>query len=656
MSDGLSPKGKRVMPPKGKRASAHSVYEYVLANAKIVEMPVPELQKLARKQSHRPLSVAEIKKMASKSERYKWARHPETSPDGDGRGNYYYYAQPPARSRGQVMHEGFPTLDSDPNVQRQVANTLKIAWDPTEHRFGPRELRDRAEHELDYLLREFAEVARKQVWIRVSARYGDHPSNYYIAEVLVPKQYAYIAFNSSRIHFDLTKEEKKRPAQQRVLLMPEFKTRFVLHGSNVEKGLPTTSIASDVIYFGEKKKADKTQLGERFTQETGYPSMHVGTRLTYLKEGGKFRKSLDIFNAVSLGGKTAHSTDDLDDLLVEGEWAGLFGDDILLAHAKYFIQPERGMYYSLIGLTSKEDAELFDGRGRFFENVPTRRGRPTRAAEDAVWHKNMRCLVDRVDIPGTVDEAHIKAEGLDEANFFVMTRNSHLPPLMRTGDVDQWLTHFVLGETKTTAAEVGGAPGRDTNEPLNDPFIPAGRIGDRINATRRLINDLKKKGIKVNLYVTNNSSVYGEDHDVTLDMSRKLFLEAKRGGGEWKHNKDLHMEVMVGSEYIKGLYDYMPWKIVGKQEFQSDLQSLDRHRLGVLARLMIRNGFLDKKLALDGKTPVAKNFKRRVLNAVKKSTHETRERLHRHKTRKGKWNEFSDAMVVDVVETGPMEK
>ncbi|KYK26622.1 MAG: hypothetical protein AYK23_02810 [Candidatus Proteinoplasmatales archaeon SG8-5] len=545
-----------------------------------------------------------------------------------------------------------------------------------------------AEQELDHRLRRIAKRAVSMNWLRTKRRYGDHPVKFFVTETLVPDTYAYLAWASEQIHFGLGGDERNRPADQRVLFFPDFEgNRFILHGSNVSEGMPTTTIASDVIYFGEKKKADKTMLGELFTNEKeGCASMHVGSRITLLRDvnTGKMKRSLDIFNAVSLGGKSAHSTDTLQDLLEEGEEAHLLGDDILLCHPDYFIQPEKGMYLSLKGLTDDFHNDLIFGRSRFLENVPYLNGKPTLASEDAAWSGNMRTIIDRGDFPGTFEHSHVNTDELDEVNFFVMSRNCLLPPLMRTSSIHLWLTSLVLGETKTTAAEEGGKIGLDKNEALNDPFIPSGRLGERIRAIHRLIETLKGKGTEVNLYVTNNSNVYGERNDITLGMSRILFLDAKRGGGKWGLAQDFPgMEVLRESDlwtrqtldrlsalYVKGdisrnefecqleiqsLDSFMPWRVAKTKQFRRDMEDLNENRLGFLKALMLRNGVRFDKLTLDGQTPIMELLNRSTNQKIEQRRFMKEERLRRHKTKSNPdnrddgWNEFSNPREFDLI-------
>jgi len=667
-----------MLPPEGKRTTAHVLYNHIAENSNVKVMPVQDIQELAEQQSHAPLSSDQIKGMSATS-KYRWVRDEKNrQPGGDGQGNYLFYQQPAARSRTTVIHEGLPTLETDQEVQKNIANTLGIGWDPVESgRLDIFELRSIAEQEIDHRLRRIAKYAVDIDWVKVRSRYGDHPDKFFVIETLVPVKFAYLALASGSIHFPLSDDEINLPANQRVLFFPEFDgNRFILHGSNVSNGMPTTTIASDVIYFGEKKKADKTMLGELFTNDAeGSASMHVGSRITRLKDkNDNFKTSLDIFNAVSLGGKSAHSTDDLAELLHNGEVAHLLGDDILLCHPDYFIQPERGMYLSLKGLTDDFHKELLLGKNRFLENVPYRDGSPTLASADAVWSGNMRSIVNRLDFPGTYPRAHINTEELDEVNFFVMTRNCILPPLMRTDSIHLWLTNIVLGETKSTAAEEGGIIGLDKNEALNDPFVPSGRLGERIRGIYNLIKELKENGIRVNLYITNNSNVYGEDRDITLQMSRILFLDAKRGGGTWRQAVDFPgMEVMVDSELwtkhvleelmaqrvkgdishmefecqleIRSLENYKPWKAIGTKQFKRDIEDLHEHRLSFLKALMLRNGVHFDKLTLDGQTPIMNLLNKSTKKKIEQRSHMKEERLRRHRSKPDDagWNEFSDA-------------
>jgi hypothetical protein len=677
------------LTPEGKRTTAHALYNHICQNSNIKSFTTEELKELAKHQSHVPLSTEDIRGLSATS-KYRWVRDEvNRRPDGDCLGNYLFYESPAARSRLNVIHEGMPTLETDQEVQKNIANTLGIGWDPVESgRLDVTELRTLAEQELDHRLRRIAKRALAMDWIKTKRRYGDHPVKYFVTETMVPEKYAYLALASEDIHFGLAEGEVDRPADQRVLFFPDFEgNRFILHGSNVSEGMPTTTIASDVIYFGEKKKADKTMLGELFTNENeGCASMHVGSRITLLKDvkTGKFKKSLDIFNAVSLGGKSAHSTDTLEDLLEEGEEAHLLGDDILLCHPDYFIQPEKGMYLSLKGLTDDFHKDLIFGRSRFLENVPYRDGRPTLDSEDAVWSGNMRTIIDRKDFPGTFERSHVNTDELDEVNFFVMSRNCLLPPLMRTSSIHLWLTNLVLGETKSTAAEEGGTIGLDKNEALNDPFIPSGRLGERIRAIHKLIGTIREKEVPVNLYVTNNSSVYGERTDITLEMSRILFLDAKRGGGTWGLAQDFPgMEVMRESElwtrqtldrlsamYVKGevsrnefecqleiqsLDSFMPWRVVKTKQFRRDMEDLNENRLGFLKALMLRNGVRFDKLTLDGRTPIMDLLNKSTNQKIEQRRFMKEERLRRHRTvpnpenRDDGWNEFSSPREFDLI-------
>ena len=674
-----------MLPPEGKRTTAHVLFNHIAKNSNIKVMTLDDIQELARQQSHAPLSLDEIKGMSTTS-KYRWVRDIENrQPGGDGHDNYLFYQQPAARSRTAVIHEGLPTLETDLEVQKNIANTLGIGWDPVESgRLDIFELRSLAEQEIDHRLRRIAKYAVDMDWIRVRSRYGDHPEKFFVIETLVPTKFAYLALASMNIHFSLSEEEEKIPANQRVLFFPEFDgNRFILHGSNVSKGMPTTTIAADVIYFGEKKKADKTMLGELFTDENeGSASMHVGSRITRLKENGssEFKTSLDIFNAVSLGGKSAHSTDDLNGLLHDGEEAHLLGDDILLCHPDYFIQPEEGMYLSLKGLTDNFHQNLILNKGRFLENVPYQDGNPTLVSANATWSGNMRAIIDRQDFSGTFPRSHINSKELDEVNFFVMTRNSTLPPLMRTESIHLWVTNLVLGETKSTAAEEGGIIGLDKNEALNDPFIPSGRLGERIRAIYKLIKSLKEKGIRVNLYITNNSNVYGEARDISLQMSRILFLEAKRDGGKWRPATDFPgMEVMVDSELwtkhildklmaqrvngeishmefecqleMQSLENYKPWKAIGTKQFKRDMEDLQEHRLSFLKALMLRNGVHFDKLTLDGQTPIMAMLNKRTNAKIDQRRDMKEERLRRHRSNPDDagWNEFSDSRDLHLV-------
>ena len=678
-----------ILPPEGKRTTAHILYNHISKNSNIKDMTLDEIEKLARQQSHAPLSLDQIKGMSTTS-KYRWVRDEKNrQPGGDGNDNFLFYQQPAARSRTSVIHEGLPTLETDLEVQKNIASTLGIGWDPVESgRLDIFEFRSLAEQELDHRLRRIAKQAINMDWIKVRSRYGDHPEKYFIIETLVPVKFAYLALASANIHFSLSEDEKNLPANQRVLFIPEFDgNRFILHGSNVSDGMPTTTIAADVIYFGEKKKADKTMLGELFTNENeGSTSMHVGSRITRLKDQNtdKLKTSLDIFNAVSLGGKSAHSTDDLAELLHDGEEAHLLGDDILLCHPDYFVQPEEGMYLSLKGLTDNFHQDLIINNGRFLENVPYTDEKPTLISANAAWSGNMRTIIDRQDFPGTFPRSHINTEELDEVNFFVMTRNSTLPPLMRTDSIHLWLTNLVLGETKSTAAEEGGIIGLDKNEALNDPFIPSGKLGERIRAIYKLIKTLKEKGIKVNLYITNNSNVYGEARDITLQMSRILFLEAKRGGGKWRPAADFPgMEVMVDSElwtkhileelmeqHVKGdishlemecqleirsLENYKPWKAIGTKHFKRDMEDLQEHRLSFLKALMLRNGVHFDKLTLDGQIPIMDLLNKRTRQKIDQRRYMKEERLKRHITKQGEdnWNEFSDSMELHLAFEAP---
>ena len=672
-----------VLPPEGKRNTAHILYNYVAENSIVKDLTVDEILELAKQQSHIPLSSDNIRGMSATT-KYRWVRNTDNrQADGDGHGNYLFYQQPAARSRTAVIHEGMPTLETDPEVQRNIANTLGIGWDPVESgRLDIFEMRALAEQEIDHRLRRIGKHAVDMDWLRVRSRYGDHPEKFFVIETLVPEKFAYLALASAMIHFPLSETEKDTKASQRVLLFPEFEgNRFILHGSNVSEGMPTTTIAADVIYFGEKKKADKTMLGEMFTRvNEGSASMHVGSRITRLKDQktGQFKTSLDIFNAVSLGGKSAHSTDRLDGLLEQGEEVHLLGDDILLCHPDYFIQPERGMYLSLKGLTDAFHSELILGRGRFLENVPYRDGKPTLASGDAAWSGNMRTIIDRHDFQGTYDRSHINTDELDEVNFFVMTRNCLLPPLMRTDSIHLWLTNLVLGETKSTAAEEGGVIGLDKNEALNDPFIPSGRLGERIRAVYNLIKKLKEKGVRVNLYISNNSSVYGDDRDISLKMSSVLFLDAKRGGRTWRTASDFPgMEVMVDSELwtrhileelmaqrvsgdisniefecqieIRSLENFKPWTANTTKQFKRDMEDLQEHRLGFLKSLMLRNGVRFDKLTLDGQTPIMDLLNGSTRQKIEQRRHMKEDRLRRHRTRRDYWNEFSDPRELHLV-------
>lgn len=673
-----------MIPPEGKRTTAHVLYDHVAETCDIRSPPPGELKRLASRQSHKPLDIGEIKNMSATT-KYRWVRdEANRSPEGDRNSNYLFYQQPAARSRLNVIHEGMPTLEIDLEIQKNIASTLGIGWDPVESgRMDIFELRKMAEQEVDHRLRRIAKHAPEMRWLRARARYGDHPDRYFIVETLVPEKYAYLAYAATQIHFPVNDaEEAGRRADQRVLFFPDFEgNRFILHGSNVAPGMPTTTIAADVIYFGEKKKADKTQLGELFTDESeGAASLHVGSRITRLKDQqtGEFKVGLDIFNAVSLGGKSAHSTDDLADLLHEGEVAHLLGDDILLCHPEYFIQPEMGMYLSLKGLTDGFHSKLILDNGRFLENVPYRDGRPTLASEDAAWSGNMRSIINRRDFPGTFERSHINTDELDEINFFVMTRNCLLPPLMRTDSIHLWLTNLVLGETKSTAAEEGNTIGLDKNEALNDPFIPSGKMGARIRAIYNLIKTLRRNGLKVNLYISNNSCVYGEARDISLSMSRILFLEAKRGGGHWRTASDFPgMEIMDGSELwakynlekhmarlVKGeisrnelecqlemraLENYMPWRAVDTRHFRRDMEDLHDHRLSFLKSLMLRNGVRFEKLTLNGKTPIMDMLNSGTRRKIEQRRSMKEERLSRHQTRPDGFNEFSTPMDMDAV-------
>ncbi len=665
-----------MLPPEGKRTTAHVLFNHIAENSNVNEMSIEEIRELAEQQSHASLSLDQIKGMSATS-KYRWVRDEENrKPGGDGHSNFLFYQQPAARSRTAVIHEGMPTLETDQEIQKNIANTLGIGWDPVESgRMDIFELRSIAEQELDHRLRRIAKQAINMDWIKVRSRYGDHPEKFFVIETLVPIKFAYLALASADIHFSLSEDEKNMQANQRVLFFPEFDgNRFILHGSNVSEGMPTTTIAADVTYFGEKKKADKTMLGELFTNENeGSASMHVGSRITILKDhDDKLKTSLDIFNAVSLGGKSAHSTDDLAGLLHDGEEAHLLGDDILLCHPDYFVQPEEGMYLSLKGLIDNFHQDLIINKGRFLENVPYLDGKPTLISANATWSGNMRTIIDRQDFPGTFPRSHINTSELDEVNFFVMTRNTTLPPLMRTSSIHLWVTNLVLGETKSTAAEEGGIIGLDKNEALNDPFIPSGRLGERIRAIYKLIKTLKEKGVQVNLYITNNSNVYGEARDITLKMSRILFLEAKRGGGKWRPAADFPgMEVMVDSELwtkhilddlmsqrvegeishlemecqleIRSLENYKPWKAVGTKQFKRDMEDLEEHRLGFLKALMLRNGVHFDKLTLDGQIPIMDLLNKRTRQKIDQRRYMKEERLKRHRTKLDDWNEFSDS-------------
>jgi hypothetical protein len=296
----------------------------------------------------------------------------------------------------------------------------------------------------------------------------------------------------------------------------------------------------------------------------------------------------------------------------------------------------------------------------------------------------MRTIIDRKDFPGTFGRPHVNTDELDEVNFFVMSRNCLLPPLMRTDSIHLWLTNLVLGETKSTAAEEGGKIGLDKNEALNDPFVPSGRLGRRIWAIYTLIKNLRAKGIDVNLYVTNNANVYGEMNDISLEMSRILFLDAKRGGGSWRTAQDFPgMEIMIESDlwtrhtldrlsakYVKGeisrnefecqieiqsLDSYMPWRLVKTRHFRRDMEDLRENRLGFLKSLMLRNGVRFDKLTLDGQTPVMDLLNKSTTQKIEQRRFMKEERLRRHRTkpnpenREDEWNEFSSPREFDVI-------
>ena len=90
----------------------------------------------------------------SATSKYRWVRDEKNrDPEGDCRNNFLFYEQPAARSRLNVIHEGMPTLETDQEVQKNIANTLGIGWDPVESgRLDITELRTLAEQELDHRL------------------------------------------------------------------------------------------------------------------------------------------------------------------------------------------------------------------------------------------------------------------------------------------------------------------------------------------------------------------------------------------------------------------------------------------------------------------------------------------------------------------------
>jgi hypothetical protein len=120
------------IPPEGKRTTAHALYNHISERSNVILISPKELETLARQQSHIPLSSEDIRGMSATS-KYRWVRDEiNRTPEGDNQGNYLFYQHPAARSRLNVIHEGIPTLETDLEVQKNIANTLGIGWDPVE--------------------------------------------------------------------------------------------------------------------------------------------------------------------------------------------------------------------------------------------------------------------------------------------------------------------------------------------------------------------------------------------------------------------------------------------------------------------------------------------------------------------------------------------
>ena len=79
-----------MIPPEGKRTTAHILYNHIAANSNVKLMTYEEIKELARKQSHIPLSTDIIKGMSATS-MYRWVRDEiNRDPDGDGNGNFLF--------------------------------------------------------------------------------------------------------------------------------------------------------------------------------------------------------------------------------------------------------------------------------------------------------------------------------------------------------------------------------------------------------------------------------------------------------------------------------------------------------------------------------------------------------------------------------------
>jgi phosphoenolpyruvate carboxykinase (ATP) len=419
-------------------------------------------------------------------------------------------------------------------------------------------------------IRDVQETLGGMELIQVDRRMGENPEATLRCRLIVPKEFARIAF---MWHNMLFPSDSSHEPDFVSIYVPDWPERLIF--ADMNQGY-TYILGTD--YPGEAKKSMLRQA-MYWIKRRGGLGLHAGSKiLRVIGPDGKLRDVGFLLFGLSGTGKTTLTLHDHG--LKEPEKAIIKQDDVvLMTREGQAFGTEDGFYIKTEGLEPSQTV-LWGAATH-----------PTAAYENIKVHENGG--VDFLDTSitsngrGVVLRRFIKGtgEGIDlpKANKIVfITRRNDIVPVCARLTPEQAAAYFMLGESIETSAGDPTRAGQAKREVGTNPFIvgPEAEEGNRLLAILRENPDM-------HAYILNTGSIGARDggagEKISIKASTEIMKQIAKEGIRWERDPDWGYEVPTEVPGID-LARYSPRSCYSPEQYDERVAKLREERRAWLSQ------------------------------------------------------------------------
>ncbi|MBI5035918.1 phosphoenolpyruvate carboxykinase [Candidatus Micrarchaeota archaeon] len=373
----------------------------------------------------------------------------------------------------------------------------------------------------------------------------------FLASVLLPKKYGWIAAYWATTQFDPVEKEPDITTinlpewpEQKILVFPDLGLNIALGSDYI--GETKMSILRSTMYLAKKQ---------------GFIGLHAGSKSITLNSGMKGA----LLFGLSGTGKTTLSTHSL--FLRPPEKTVVHQDDIVILKKEgAAIGTEQNFYVKTEGISQQNQPEIYKAcmtDHSLLENVALKDGQPD--FQDVLRTSNGRAVVFRKDLP------YSNGVDLDKVDLiFFITRRRDILPAAAKLTPEQAAAFFMLGESVETSAGDPTQAGKTKRVAGFNPFV----VGDPAEEGNRMLEFIKS--IVIQCFLLNTGAI-AEKISIKPEISAKLIEQVARGKVEWRKDEDWGYEVPVkiGSLEIGALN---PRQYYSEEEYSEKTNALKAER------------------------------------------------------------------------------